>query len=156
MMLRRLFVSSALALTVAAGAMMPAMAADDHIINMQDVDIKAFIENVGIVTGRTFVIDPRVNGKVNIVSEKPLNDNQVFAVFKEVLRVHGYTVVRAANGEYRVTLLQGSAQDAPFSESGNGIYGQFATTILRVPDGKAAEAARLIKPVMHSLSLIHI
>ena len=129
---------------------MPAYAADDHIINMQDVDIKAFIENVGIVTGRTFVIDPRVNGKVNIVSEKPLNDAQVFAVFKEVMRVHGYTVVRAVNGEYRVTLLQGAAQDAPFSESGNGINGQFATTILRVPDGKAAEAARLIKPVMHS------
>ena len=142
--------SAALALTLAGGAMTQVFAADDHIINMQDVDIKTFIENVGIVTGRTFVIDPRVNGKVNIVSEKGLNDGQVFAVFKEVLRVHGYTVVRAANGEYRVTLLQGAAQDAPFSESGNGINGQFSTTILRTPDGKAAEAARLIKPVMHS------
>ena len=150
MSFRRLLATAALAVTVAGGAMMPAFAADDHIINMQDVDIKAFIENVGIVTGRTFVIDPRVNGKVNIVSEKPLNDGEVFAVFKEVLRVHGYTVIRAANGEYRVTLLQGAAQDAPFSESGNGINGQFATTILRVPEGKAAEAARLIKPVMHS------
>ncbi len=150
MSFRKLLASAALALTFAGGAMMPAFAADDHIINMQDVDIKAFIENVGIVTGRTFVIDPRVNGKVNIVSEKPLNDAQVFAVFKEVLRVHGYTVVRAANGEYRVTLLQGAAQDAPFSDSGNGINGQFSTTILRVPDGQAAEAARLIKPVMHS------
>ncbi len=150
MSIRNFLASAALALTLAGGAMTPAFAADDHIINMQDVDIKAFIENVGIVTGRTFVIDPRVNGKVNIVSEKPLNDTQVFAVFKEVLRVHGYTVIRAANGEYRVTLLQGAAQDAPFSESGNGITGQFATTILRVPEGKAAEAARLIKPVMHS------
>lgn len=150
MSFRRLLASAALALALAGGAMSPAFAADDHIINMQDVDIKAFIENVGIVTGRTFVIDPRVNGKVNIVSEKPLNDLQVFAVFKEVLRVHGYTVVRAPNGEYRVTLLQGAAQDAPFSESGNGVSGQFATTILRVPQGKAAEAARLIKPVMHS------
>ncbi len=150
MSFRKLFATAALALTVSGGVMIPAHAADDHIINMQDVDIKAFIENVGIVTGRTFVIDPRVNGKVNIVSEKPLNDGEVFAVFKEVLRVHGYTVIRAANGEYRVTLLQGAAQDAPLSESGNGINGQFATTILRVPDGKAAEAARLIKPVMHS------
>ena len=150
MSLRKYLATATIALSLTGGAFLPAHAADDHIINMQDVDIKAFIENVGIVTGRTFVIDPRVNGKVNIVSEKPLNDAQVFAVFKEVLRVHGYTVVRAANGEYRVTLLQGAAQDAPFSESGNGINGQFATTILRVPDGKAAEAARLIKPVMHS------
>ena len=150
MSIKKLLATAALALTVTGGSYMPSFAADDHIINMQDVDIKAFIENVGIVTGRTFVIDPRVNGKVNIVSEKPLNDNEVFASFKEVLRVHGYTVVRAANGEYRVTLLQGAAQDAPFSESGNGINGQFATTVLRVPEGKAAEAARLIKPVMHS------
>ena len=150
MSLRKYLATATIALSLTGGAFLPAHAANDHIINMQDVDIKAFIENVGIVTGRTFVIDPRVNGKVNIVSEKPLNDAQVFAVFKEVLRVHGYTVVRAANGEYRVTLLQGAAQDAPFSESGNGINGQFATTILRVPDGKAAEAARLIKPVMHS------
>jgi len=79
---KRLFTSAALALTLVGGAMSPALAADDHIINMQDVDIKAFIENVGIVTGRTFVIDPRVNGKVNIVSEKPLNDNEVFAVLR--------------------------------------------------------------------------
>ena len=150
MSLKKLLVSAAIAFTFMGGVAPSAYAADDHIINMQDVDIKAFIENVGIVTGRTFVIDPRVNGKVNIVSEKPLNDNEVFAVFKEVLRVHGYTVVRAANGEYRVTLLQGAAQDAPFSESGNGISGQFSTTILRVPNGKGAEAARLIKPVMHS------
>lgn len=150
MSFRKLLTTTALAVTIASGVMVPVFAADDHIINMQDVDIKAFIENVGIVTGRTFVIDPRVNGKVNIVSEKPLNDPEVFAVFKEVLRVHGYTVIRAANGEYRVTLLQGAAQDAPFSESGDGINGQFATTILRVPEGKAAEAARLIKPVMHS------
>lgn len=150
MSLRKYLATAAIAFSLTGGVFMPAYAADDHIINMQDVDIKAFIENVGIVTGRTFVIDPRVNGKVNIVSEKPLNDAQVFAVFKEVMRVHGYTVVRAVNGEYRVTLLQGAAQDAPFSESGNGINGQFATTILRVPDGKAAEAARLIKPVMHS------
>lgn len=150
MSFNRFLTSAALGLAFAAAAISPSFAADDHIINMQDVDIKAFIENVGIVTGRTFVIDPRVNGKVNIVSEKGLSDAQVFAVFKEVLRVHGYTVVRAPNGEYRVTLLQGAAQDAPFSESGNGIYGQFSTTILRTPDGKAAEAARLIKPVMHS------
>lgn len=150
MSLRKILATTALTLALAGGSISPTFAADDHIINMQDVDIKAFIENVGIVTGRTFVIDPRVNGKVNIVSEKPLNDAQVFAVFKEVLRVHGYTVIRAANGEYRVTLLQGAAQDAPLSESGNGINGQFATTILRVPEGKAAEAARLIKPVMHS------
>ncbi|WP_427451880.1 type II secretion system secretin GspD [Litorimonas sp. WD9-15] len=150
MSIRKIITSAALGLALTGGmASVPAFAADDHIINMQDVDIKAFIENVGIVTGRTVVIDPRVNGKVNIVSEKALNDGEVWAVFKEVLRVHGYTVIRSANGDYRVTLLQGAAQDAPLTTT-DGISGQFNTTILSVPDGMGAEAARLIKPVMHS------
>ena len=74
MSFRKLLASAALGLCLSGGLMSPAFAEDDHIINMQDVDIKAFIENVGIVTGRTFVIDPRVNGKVNIVSEKGLSD----------------------------------------------------------------------------------
>ena len=150
MTFRKFLTSAALSLTlIGAGLSTPVFAADDHIINMQDVDIKTFIENVGIVTGRTVVIDPRVNGKVNIVSEDPLNDGEVWSVFKEVLRVHGYTVVRTALGDYRVTLLQGSAQDAPLT-SGDGVSGQFNTAILPVPDGLGAEAARLIKPVMHA------
>jgi len=150
MMIRKCLTSAALALALTGGCFATSvLAADDHIINMQDVDIKTFIENVGIVTGRTVVIDPRVNGKVNIVSEQPLNDGEVWSVFKEVLRVHGYTVLRSARGDYRVTLLQGAAQDAPLT-TGDGVGGQFNTTILSVPDGSGAEAARLIKPVMHS------
>lgn len=150
MFLRKILTSAAFGLALAGGMVTaPAQAADGHIINMQDVDIKAFIENVGIVTGRTVVIDPRVNGKVNIVSEKSLNVEEVWSVFKEVLRVHGYTVIRSANGDYRVTLLQGAAQDAPLTTS-DGVNGQFNTAILSVSDGQGAEAARLIKPVMHS------
>ena len=145
-MLRSLLLGAALCI----GALSTAFAADDHIMNFQDADIRAFIDDVAVVTGRTLITDPRVNGKVTINSERALNDAQVFAVFKEVMRVHGYTVVRTANGEYRITLLQGAAQDAPFSESGRGVTGQFTTTILRVADGDAASAARLIKPVMHS------
>ena len=150
MLIRKFLTCAAISIALMGGCFaMPAFAADDHIINMQDVDIKTFIENVGIVTGRTVVIDPRVNGKVNIVSEQPLSDGEVWSVFKEVLRVHGYTVLRSARGDYRVTLLQGAAQDAPLT-TGEGVGGQFNTTILSVPDGTGAEAARLIKPVMHS------
>ena len=65
------------------------------------------------------------------------------------MRVHGYTLVRTATGEYRVTLIQGAAQDAPFTE-GNGVNGRFATTVVKLSNTDAAEAARLIKPVMHS------
>lgn len=124
-------------------------AADDHMISLQEADIRDFIDDVAVVTGRTFLVDPRVQGKVTISSEKTLNENEVFTVFKEVLRVHGYTLIRTPNGEYRVTLLQGSAQDAPLTTA-NGVSGQMSTAIIKLRDADAASAARLIKPVMHS------
>jgi len=124
-------------------------AAGDHLITMQQADIRAFINNVSIVTGKTFIVDPRVQGKVTISSEQSLSPGEVFEVFKDVMRVHGYTLVRTATGEYRVTLIQGAAQDAPFTD-GNGFNGRFATTVVKLSQTDAAEAARLIKPVMHS------
>ena len=127
----------------------PAYGAGDHLITMQQADIRAFINDVSVVTGKTFLVDPRVQGKVTISSEKSLSPNEVFSVFKEVMRVHGYTLVRTATGEYRVTLIQGAAQDSPFTQ-GNGTNGQFATIVVKLNNADASEAARLIKPVMHS------
>jgi general secretion pathway protein D len=127
----------------------PSYAAGDHLITMQQADIRAFINDVSMVTGNTFIVDPRVQGKVTISSEQSLSKGEVFEVFKDVMRVHGYTLVRTATGEYRVTLIQGAAQDAPFTE-GNGFNGRFATTVIKLTTADAAEAARLIKPVMHS------
>jgi len=124
-------------------------AADDHQITMQEADIRAFINDVSMVTGKTFIVDPRVQGKVTISSEQSLSKGEVFEVFKDVMRVHGYTLIRTATGEFRVTLIQGAAQDAPFTD-GNGFNGRFATTVLKLNNADAAEAARLIKPVMHS------
>lgn len=143
--IRSLFLATALCVT----GMAPAFAADDHIISLQRADIRDFIDDVAVVTGETFLVDPRVEGQVTISSEQTLNEREVFGVFREVLRVHGYTLVRTPGGEYRVTLLQGSAQDAPLT-TGNGFAGQMATAIIKLNQSDAAEAARLIKPVMHS------
>lgn len=125
------------------------LAQGNHLITMQEADIRAFIDDVAMVTGHSIIIDPRVQGRVTISSEQSLSKGEVFEVFKDVMRVHGYTVRRNPTGGYSVTLLQGSAQDAPFVE-GNGVNGRFATTVIKLNFADAAEAARLIKPVMHS------
>jgi len=125
----------------------------EHVITMQDVDIRSFINDVAMVTGSTFIVDPRVQGRVTISSEQSLSEQEVFEVFEDVMRVHGYTLIRTATGEYRITLLQGAAGDSPFVE-GNGINGRLATTIIKLNYEDAAEAARLIKPVMHSQGLV--
>lgn len=126
---------------------------EGHLITMQDANIRAFIDDVSMVTGKTFLVDPRVQGKVTIASEKSLSKAEVFEVFKDVMRVHGYTLVRSGRDEYRITLMQGAAQEAPFvNNTGSG--SQFATTIIKLNYKDAADAAKLIKPAMHSQGIL--
>ena len=146
---RNILSAFSIAILACGSVSLPSYAAGDHLITMQQADIRAFINNVSIVTGKTFIVDPRVQGKVTISSEESLSPGEVFEVFKDVMRVHGYTLVRTATGEYRITLIQGAAQDAPFT-SGGGVNGQFATIVIKLTDTDASAAARLIKPVMHS------
>ena len=152
-MIKKIILSTCAGAALMFGAAAPVFAAGDHLITMQQADIRAFIDDVSIVTGKTFLVDPRVQGKVTISSEQSLSPREVFEVFKDVMRVHGYTVIRTSTGEYRVTLLQGSAQDAPFVNN-FGANGQFATTVIRLSHADAAEAAKLIKPVLHSQGIV--
>lgn len=150
----RQIICGALIIAATMFAMTPdARAQDGHLITMQEADIRAFIDDVSIVTGKTFLVDPRVQGKVTISSEQNLSKAEVFNVFKDVMRLHGYAVIRTPGGEYRITLLQGAAQDAPFVIN-SGYNGQLATTIIRLNYVDAAEAAKLIKPVMHSQGIL--
>lgn len=147
--MKKIFLSAVASLALSGPILLGTAAYAQHVITMQEADIRAFIDDVSIVTGKTFLVDPRVQGKVTISSEKSLNKNEVFSVFKDVMRVHGYTLTRTATGEYRVSLLQGAAQDAPLT-SGDGINGQLATAILKLDYASASDAAKLIKPVVHS------
>lgn len=61
--------------------------------NLQDADISALISTVAEVTGKNFVIDPSVEGKVTVLSSRPLEKDEVYQVFLSVLKVHGFAAV---------------------------------------------------------------
>lgn len=62
-------------------------------LNLKDVDIGALIQAVSDTTGRGFIVDPKVQGKVTVVVEKPMSPEELWSVFTSVLGVHGYAVV---------------------------------------------------------------
>lgn len=71
---------------------------DDQItLNFQDVDIRALVSTVSEITGKNFIVDPRVKGKVTLVSGGPLNSNQIYDVFLSVLEVHNFSAVPAGD-----------------------------------------------------------
>ena len=69
----------------------------EHTLNLKDADIRVLIATVSEITGKNFIVDPVVEGRVNVVSTQPMTAAQVYDVFESVLRVHGYAAVPAGS-----------------------------------------------------------
>jgi general secretion pathway protein D len=85
------------ALALAAVLAGSARAADDATIalNFQDVELPVLAKFVSEVTGRNFIIDDRVRGKVTVISPTRITPDEAYLVFQSVLQVKGFTTVPA-------------------------------------------------------------
>ena len=63
--------------------------------NYKDADITQIIQAVGEVTGKTFIVDPRVNAKVTMLSPTPMTPSAFYEAFLSVLQVYGFVAVPA-------------------------------------------------------------
>ncbi|OSM05335.1 putative general secretion pathway protein D [Magnetofaba australis IT-1] len=60
---------------------------------MKGADLKTLVETVSIATGRNFILDPKVQGKVTVVSAKSMTPEELYQVFLSILEVHGYIAI---------------------------------------------------------------
>lgn len=65
----------------------------ERIWNLRNADIRAVIAEISRVTGKNFLIDPRVQGKISIVSSTPMSDKELYQVFLSMLQVSGYSAI---------------------------------------------------------------
>lgn len=72
---------------------LPKVAASNKIWNLRNADIRAVIAEVSRVTGKNFLIDPRVQGKISIVSSTPMSNKELYQVFLSMLQVSGYSAI---------------------------------------------------------------
>jgi len=72
----------------------PAPAQDEKItVNFVNADIQSVIKTIGQHTGRNFILDPRVQGTVNIVSDRPVSKDMLYQILQSTLRVQGYALI---------------------------------------------------------------
>jgi len=120
------------------------------VLNFSDVDISTMVKFVSDLTGRNFIMDDRVKGKISIFSPSKLSVDEAFNVFTSVLELKGFTVVQAGR-VYKIVptnvakqegmrLLTGS-EKGPINES----YVARVIPLDRIP---AQEAAAFLQPVV--------
>ena len=73
----------------------PATAQDKENItlNFVNADIQSVVKTVGMITGKNFILDPRITGNFNIVSVNPISRDLVYPILLSALRLHGYAAV---------------------------------------------------------------
>ncbi|MGD9035385.1 MAG: secretin N-terminal domain-containing protein, partial [Syntrophobacterales bacterium] len=64
-------------------------------MDFDQVDIKVFIKFISELTGKNFVVDDKVRGKVTVLSPSKISVEEAYKVFESVLEVHGFTTVPA-------------------------------------------------------------
>ncbi len=137
-----------LSLILAAALMSAQPVAAQYTLNVRDADIRAFIQDAARVTGRTFVIDGRVNGKVSVVTDRPLSRSEYFEIFLATLRANGLVAVPAPNGAYRIQPIEGAASQPGRIGSDRAGQNQFVTEIIRLKHIDAAAAVETLRPLV--------
>lgn len=126
----------------------PGPALAQYTLNVRDADIRAFIQDAARITGRTFVIDGRVNGKVSVVTDRPLSRSEYFEIFLSTLRSNGLVAVPGPNGSYRVQPIDGAAAQPGRIGSSGAAQNQFVTEIIRLRHIDAVAAVETLRPLV--------
>ncbi len=119
-----------------------------QVLNLRDADIRAFIQDAARVTGRTFIIDGRVAGKVSVVTERPLSKSEYFEVFLSTLRANGLVAVPTGNGAYRIQPVEGAAAQPGRVGPAGAARNSFVTEIFRLRSIEAQAAVETIRPLV--------
>ncbi len=138
------------AIALAVAALQPAYAQraanaqqGDVIVNMRDVDVADVAQQISRITGRTIILDPSVQGTINVTSATPLSPAGVWQLFVTVLRGQGYAVVR--NGRAWRVVPQANAAREPANGSAEG---RIVTRLIRLRTLSPEAAARIFKPLV--------
>ena len=117
-------------------------------LNFNATDINAVISAVSEMTGRNFIVDPRVKGKVTVISHRALKASEIYQVFLSVLKVHGFAAIPGKNVTKIVPEVN-AKQDAiitglrsiPFSD-------EFITQVLEIKNVDAAQLVPILRPLV--------
>lgn len=139
----RLGAAGALALTLTVNS----WAQQTWMINFKDSDIQELIKFVADVTGRTVVIDPRVKGRVKVISSKPLNEAELLQLFRTVLEMHDFSVVDV-EGVLRIIPLK-DARSSPVPVVGSETAEKgYLTQVIQLQNIAAAKILPSIRPLV--------
>lgn len=118
-------------------------------LNLKDADIGALISTVAEVSNKNFIVDPRVKGKVTVISSRPMNSDEVYQVFLSILKVHGFAAVPSGEVIKIIPDVNAKQEDIPTTtESEPGVGDEMVTRVIQVDNVAAAQLVPILRPLV--------
>lgn len=123
--------------------------AEQITLNLNNADIEALIKTVSEHTGKNFVIDPRVKGKVTVISAHPMDRDEFYQVFLSILEVHGFSTIPSGNLIKIVPDVKAKQSGIPTISGTSQLPGdQVVTRIIQVKNITATQLVPILRPLI--------
>src|SRR5260221_8617165 len=140
-----------------AGMGPPARAAEEEkiTVNFVNADIQSVIKAVGQHTGKFFILDPRVTGTVNIVSDKPVSKDLLYQIRVSTLGVQGYAAVEEGGYVKIVPEAEAKTSAGPVGEAATHIPGdRIVTQVFILQNENATQLVPVLRPLVTANNFI--
>lgn len=118
-------------------------------VNIRNADIQAFITQVAEMTGKNFVIDPRVRSRdVTVISKQALTSAEVYELFLSVLQVHGYAAVPAGDVVKIVNNTVAKHSNLPLVQSRSINGEELITRVIPIRNTPVDELVPVLRPLV--------
>ena len=126
-----------------------AQESDTVTLNFVNADIDAVVKAVAEISGRNFVVDPRVKGTVNIVSARPVARALVYPTLLSALRMQGYAAVEADGVVKIVPEADAKTQAGPVQRGNVTASGErIVTQVIALRHESAAQLVTVLRPLI--------
>jgi len=125
-------------------------------IDFNDVDINLFIKYISELTGKNFVVDRAVKGKVTILSPTRISVKDAYRVFESVLEVHGYTTVSSGSIIKIVPDVEARSKGIPTIRQGGTAYPEdrMVTQLIHLKHANPEQVKKMLAPLVSRTSVV--
>jgi len=118
-------------------------------LNLKNADIHSLIETVSIATGKNFIIDPRVQGNVTVISSGTVSSEELYQVFLSVLDVHGFIAAPSGTSIKIVPKINARVSGTVTEVSNSAAAGDaIVTQIMALKHVPAVQVVPVIRPLL--------
>lgn len=115
-------------------------------LDLRNVDLAGFVRIVAEETNRTFILDPSVNGQVNVVGPSNVSPSALYEIFLNVLELNELTIVEGREADRIVPISTASTLSA--QERNPSPAGGFETRVIRLRSADPNDVASVIRPLL--------